>query len=147
MLPARNYSATGNVIAEPQFANPSAGDYRLQGDGRCAARYTGTELPPGSSPQPPDGAPAPTVNLRANDHSVRRGARLRLRGTVLGARAERAVIMQRQGDRWRRIRAARVRDGRFAARMRAHPRGRVLRLRASVGAAGHSRTLRVRVRR
>jgi parallel beta-helix repeat protein len=148
MLPARNYTATGNVVAEPQFANPAAGDFRLEGGGRCAASYAGAELAPGSSQEPPDDSSQPaSVNLRANDHSVRRGARLRLRGTVLGAHAERAVIVQRQGDRWRRVRTPRIRDGRFAVRMRAKTHGRVLRLRASVGPAGHSRTVRVRVKR
>ena len=146
MLPARNYTAAGNVVAEPQFANSAAGDYRLQQGGRCAATYTGTETAPRSSPEAPDGATGPAVNLRADARSVRRGARLRLRGTVLGARAARAVIAQRQGDRWRQIKAPRVRDGRFAVRMRAHTRGRVLKLRASIGPAGHSRTVRVRVK-
>jgi parallel beta-helix repeat protein len=147
MRPARNYTATGNVIAKPEFANPGAGDYRLEAGGSCAARYTGTALASGSAPEPPASAPAATVNLRANDRAVRRGARLRLRGTVLGAHAARAVITRRQGDRWRRIKAPRIREGRFTVRVRAQTRRRVLRLRASVGPTGHSPTVRVRVKR
>jgi parallel beta-helix repeat protein len=41
MMPARNYIATRNLIANPQFVNAKAGNYRLQADSPCLHKYTG----------------------------------------------------------------------------------------------------------
>jgi parallel beta-helix repeat protein len=148
MVPARNYTATGNLVAEPEFTDAGGGDYRLLADDRCASKYTGPTAVPGSPPgDGSGGGESATVNLRASSHSVRRGAHLRLRGTVLGAQAPRAVIAMRHNHRWKRIRAPRIRGGRFAVRLRARTHRRVFKVRASVGRLGHSRIVRIRVKR
>ncbi|TMK70509.1 MAG: hypothetical protein E6G49_10925 [Actinobacteria bacterium] len=36
------FSSSGNLIAEPQFADPSSGDFVLSPDSACLAKYTGT---------------------------------------------------------------------------------------------------------
>jgi parallel beta-helix repeat protein len=42
MSPARNYKARRNVVAKPHFVHAKGGNLRLQGGGRCVARYRGT---------------------------------------------------------------------------------------------------------
>ena len=49
--PSVNFDAAGNRIANPQFVDASAGDYRLQADSPCAAMLGASGVPAGS----PDG--------------------------------------------------------------------------------------------
>jgi hypothetical protein len=149
------FSEAHNLIAEPRFVDPAAGDFRLEAGDPCLAKYTGTmslpagSQPPPSLPQPPSSPPAGgagPVTLRASAPSVRPGRVLKLSGSALGApTARRAVIRRRKHHRWERVRAPRIRDGRFALRLRARTRQRALRFRATVGRLGHSRTVLVRV--
>ena len=84
------------------------------------------------------------MTLRASSRSVRRGGTVKLKGSAPGARG-RAVIRKRHRHSWKRVSAPRIRDGRFALRLRARTQQRALRFRAKVGGLGHSRTVLVRV--
>jgi hypothetical protein len=47
----RSFTAYDNLIASPEFVDPDAGDYRLEPESRCLAKYTGTmSLPEVSRP-------------------------------------------------------------------------------------------------
>jgi hypothetical protein len=147
------FSEAGNLIAKPSFADPAAGDFRLEPDDPCLAKYTGTMSLPAAPPPAPLPPPSPTpagdsgtVTLRASAPAVRPGGVLKLRGSAIGAySAPRAVIRKRRHDHWERVRAPRIHDGRFALRLRPRTRQRALRFRATVGRLGHSRTVFVRV--
>jgi hypothetical protein len=149
------FSEAGNLIAEPGFGDPAAEDFQLDPGDACLAKYTGTMSLPAGGSQPPPPPPSPpqaggsgAVTLRASAPSVRSGGTLELRGSALGSpSARRAVIRKRQGHRWKTVRAPKIRDGRFALRLRPRTRQRALRFRATVGRLGHSRTVLVRVER
>ena len=46
MTPARNYTASRNLVAIPLFVDAANDNYRLQGASRCLAKYTGTMSKP-----------------------------------------------------------------------------------------------------
>ncbi|MEK6326234.1 MAG: right-handed parallel beta-helix repeat-containing protein [Actinomycetota bacterium] len=149
------FSEARNLVAKPSFADPAAGDFRLKAGNACLAKYTGTmALPAGGQvpPPPPPPSPPPTggpraVTLRASARSVSLGRPLKLRGSALGSHsARRAVIQKRTHRQWKRVRALKLRDGRFALRLRARTQERTLRFRARVGQLGHSRTVLVKVK-
>jgi parallel beta-helix repeat protein len=48
MTPARNYTASRNLIARPQFVSAANDNYRLQASSRCRGKYKGTMATPGS---------------------------------------------------------------------------------------------------
>jgi hypothetical protein len=147
------FSEGGNLVARPGFVDPADADFHLEPGDSCLLKYTGTmSLPDGTPPPPlPSTSPPPvsdsqTVTLRASSRSVRRGGTLKLRGSASGApAAHRAVIRKRDGHDWKRVKAARIRNGRFALRLRARTRQSALRFRAKVGQLGQSRTVLVRV--
>jgi hypothetical protein len=148
------FAEADNVIAKPRFADRDAGDFHLEAGDPCLAKYTGTMSlsggapapPPPPPPPPPPASGSPTVTLRASTPAVRPGRVLKLRGNALGAQsAGRAVIHKRQRHHWERVKAPRIRDGRFSLRLRPRTRQRALRFRATVGRLGHSRTVLVRV--
>jgi hypothetical protein len=148
------FAEADNLIAKPRFADPDAGDFHLEPGDPCLAKYTGTmslsdgaPAPPLPPPPPlPPASGSPTVTLRASTPAVRPGGVLKLRGSALGAQsAGRAVIRKRQRHHWERVKAPRIRDGRFSLRLRPRTRQRALRFRATVGRVGHSRTVLVRV--
>ncbi len=48
------FSEAGNLVAEPGFVDPAAGDFHLEAGDACLAKYTGTmSLPSGTPPPPP----------------------------------------------------------------------------------------------
>ena len=157
MTPARNYTASRNLVANPGFVDPAAEAFSLQAGDACRAKYTGTmslgggsQSPPSppSSPLPPTAHGSQTVTLRASSRSVRQGGTLKLTGSALGAdSARRAVVRKRNGHQWKRVRASRIRNGHFALRLRARTQQRTLRFQARVGDLGHSRTVLVKVKR
>jgi hypothetical protein len=145
------FSEARNLKAKPRFADPADGDFRLPAGSACLAKYTGTmSLPAGGQPPPPPPPPPAggpqRVTLRASSRSVRRGGTVKLKGSAPSA-AGRAVIRKRHHHRWKRVSASRIRDGRFALRVRARTRQRTIRFRARVGSVGQSRTVVVRVKR
>ena len=60
VMVTRDFTATQNLIADPQFANRTAKDYRLAAGSPCAALLAVGGTPPPPAPQPgPAPAPAP----------------------------------------------------------------------------------------
>ena len=53
------FTATGNLNANPDYANPSAGDYAVSASSPCAAVLAGSPVPPPSSTPPPTSTPPP----------------------------------------------------------------------------------------
>ncbi len=47
MTPARNFTASANLIANPQFVDAAKDNYGLQDSSRCRAKHAGTTPPPG----------------------------------------------------------------------------------------------------
>jgi hypothetical protein len=46
MTPARNYAASGNLIAPPRFVNPANDNFRIHAGSQCRAQYMGTMATP-----------------------------------------------------------------------------------------------------
>jgi parallel beta-helix repeat protein len=46
MTPARNYAASGNLIAPPRFVNPANDNFRIHAGSQCRAKYMGTMATP-----------------------------------------------------------------------------------------------------
>jgi hypothetical protein len=167
----RSFTASNNLVANPDFVAAAADDYRLQASSACLAKYTGTMSGAGSDAtamvpetstagassaegqttvSPPDTDPkSGRVKLAVNRRSVRRGRQIRLRGNVpvgLESSHRRVVIERRKGGEWRRAAGTPVRSNqRFSASVSAS-NSPVLKLRAVVARAAHSRVIRVRVR-
>ena len=142
----RSFTASNNLVANPDFVAAAADDYRLEASSACLAKYTGTMSGIGSPPPTPK---LGRVKLAVNRRSVRRGRQFRLRGNVpvgLESSHRRVVIERRDGGEWRRAAGTPVRsDQRFSASVSASD-SPVLKLRAVVAGAAHSRVVRVRAR-
>lgn len=53
------FTATDNVVADPHYANPSAGDYTVSPSSPCAAILAGAPAPSQTPPPPPQATPPP----------------------------------------------------------------------------------------
>jgi hypothetical protein len=156
-------TASSNTFADPGYVDRAAKDFRLRSDSGCNAAF-GSGTPAARS------VPSFSIALDSKRPSVRPGGRLSLLGRITGAaRVSKVLLKIRRGHRWQRVTATHAgSDGRFASsprlrgkrghRTRAPHRlalkhvrlsghTRVLRVRAYVAGAGHSRTLTIRVRR
>jgi nitrous oxidase accessory protein NosD len=149
------FRVVSSVRAKPGFANRGAKDYRLSSTSACRVQLGFRNSVPG-----PEGlrnaratrAPRRVV-LAAARRQVRRGGHLRLLGGVVSGKShsgQRVTILARSRGHWRRIGASRLdAKGSFSLRprVRASRSARFLRVRAVVHGVGHSRSLRVRLRR
>ena len=158
----QGFSASGNTMADPGYVDRAAKDFRLRSGSPCAGAVSaGT---PATAP-----SSAPNIVLDSKRPTVRPGGRLSLVGRITGAaRVSEVLIKIRRGHHWHRVTASHAgRDGRFSSspRLRGKRGGRtqslrrlalkqvrlsgnthLLRVRAYVAGAGHSRTLTVRIR-
>jgi hypothetical protein len=168
------FVARDNLLVDPQYVDRGAKDFRLREGSPCAAFLsgqapasgtgsgTGTGTGTGTSGTGDSGSsgtttPTPTTGGIVIKTKSRKRRRLSFRGRLRRARmartasagANRVVLQMRFDGMWLPITSARVRDGRFARRIRL-PRylaGRVLKLRVVLPEVGASKTVRLRVKR
>lgn len=152
------FVAIGNSeIADPDYSDRGAKDFRLRGGSPCRPLFAGDpEAVPGpdgiSNPLPASApAPAPIVTLVAK-RSVAQGKPVPVRGQVKRARVRRGRVVRlyaRIKGRRKLVGKARLKaNGRFAARPRLRRlriRGKVVRIQAVVQGVGRSRSVRVRI--
>ena len=156
------FSLVNNFYVEPAYVNAAAKDFRIVPGTPCAALV----IDPGSGPKSgnPSKRAARQVVLESSRRWVRVGGRLVLSGRRTAASSAKRVRLQvRRGQRWVRVRSARLRPGgdfkaelrlrrRTTARLafgtaRLPRRAPSLRLRAHIPGLGYSASVRVRIRR
>lgn len=167
------YSGAGNVVANPEFADRGAHDFRVGASSRCwavlagarAATSPGAPAPSPSGPSAPTGSPRPApihvapttrlhvarrVVLKVRARTIARGRHLPIRGRIVpGARfARRAVVRFEVGGHWHTFARPALHGPAFAAHSRiwGPRRGSWIRMRARVPGVGKSHTVRIRVR-
>ena len=144
---SRSFEAAANLVAKPRYVTAATGDYRLQPDSACLAKYTGTMAAPGAPPPPTIGTERAKVKIKVGRHSVPAGRRVRVKGAVAPATGRaRVIIERRRHGQWRRAGKAMIRHGgRFKDRVRV--RGdHAAKIRARIPGVGRSHVVRVRVR-
>jgi parallel beta-helix repeat protein len=153
------FVAYGNPqVADPDYADRGAKDFRLRGGSPCRAVFAGDPEavpgPDGLSTPVPTSAPAPAaiVTLVARRTAVPQGRPVPVRGQVKRARVRRGKVVRlysRIKGRRKLVGRARLNaNGRFAAAPRLRRlriRGKVVRLQAVIQGVGRSRSVRVRI--
>lgn len=142
--PRVGFTATGNLLTDPGYANRAAGDFTLSAGSACAnilgggtptsPTPTGSTTPTGSSPT---GATAVRFSLQSGKRKAKRGKKVRLTGQATNLKTVEIEI--KRNNVWRHVRRDRVRQNRFRLRVRTRRSG-VIRYRAK--AAGGSQTTR-----
>src|SRR4029077_11139015 len=68
LSPEAGFTASSNLVADPQYVNSAAGDYALQSGSPCAALLAGGNVDTGSTtPPPPTRTPPPTSTPPSTD--------------------------------------------------------------------------------
>jgi hypothetical protein len=159
---ARGFTASGNVIAEPQFVDAAGGDFTQRSGSPCAfaegetetATEEGTEAEP-TKTKGPTKAKGPTkskgsgkghgaVTLEKHQRVVSANAPLRLTGHAEASAGSIVTVLRLRQGRWHRLARRRLRaNGSFGLRRRLRGKHGAVRLRATVRGVGSSRVVRV----
>ena len=153
----KGFELHDNVVADPQYVNRAAKDFRLAPGSPCAGILgSGGGQAPAPAPAPAPEAPG-QVTLQIPHVVAGAGQLVWVTGTVVlpaqlqpsaGVRKRRVLVQRRTKGGWRTVARVRVgKRGRFQARVRVRAlRGqRVVRMRAVVRDVAHSRVRRVTV--
>lgn len=151
MPDAEGFAATGNVFATASYTDREAGI--VDPGSPCAAMLKRSAgLDDGGAVGAPDQTSSTSstddvsISLQSNQHRVKSGKRVKLRGRSRGARSPKATILMRRDHNWKSVAHARVRsNGSFQTRRRLRGHSVVL-FRAALPDGSISRPIRVRVR-
>jgi parallel beta-helix repeat protein len=130
--PESGFTASGNVIADPGYANRKAGDFTIAADSPCAGILEGAAA-----------APAGRLQLATTRTEVRPGAMTRLRGYAPNGVAGQVTVLKRTRGNWKPFATATVRGQRFALKTRVRS---LSRFKARAAGARDSRPERVNTR-
>lgn len=152
---AKGFTASGNIIASPGFADRAGKDFTVSAGSDCASVYSGGDDTAGSASEPADPPQSSArISIKVlNRAPVSRSTRVSLTGKVWAPKtshARRIQISKFRHGSWRKVRGARVtRSGHFRIRTRFNARrgSRRIHLRASVPGVARSRAVTVRTKR
>lgn len=122
------FTATDNVIADPQFADPQHGDFTMAPGSPCAGILGGAA------------APAGQISLDADRKAVPEGGATRLRGTLPDGVTGKVWILRSRGGNWKQVKGVKLHGSKFAVKTRIHQRTR---FKARAVGAKDSRAVRV----
>ena len=142
--PERGFTATGNVLADPDYANRSAKDFTLLPGSPCAdilgRGAVGSN--PASSGTKSSGESV-KLSLKTHRHNAKRGKKVRLSGRATNQRRV-AIEVNRRGN-WRRVKRSSVRHGSFQLSVRVRQHGTVRYRATAVAHAKASRPVQIKV--
>ncbi len=124
------FTASDNVIADPEFADAAHGDFTMASGSPCA-----NILDPNATPG--------QLSLTANERAVPTGSTTQLTGTAPTGVTGKVWILQRQHGNWHQIKSTGVRGSVFHVRARVTARTR---FKATAVGAKDSRAVRVSAR-
>jgi parallel beta-helix repeat protein len=104
--PQEGFTATNNVIADPEYVNRAAHDFTLAPGSPCAGILDGSA------------APAPPLSLETTKPAVAQGAKTTLTGTLPASVRGNVWIMVKRGGNWNQAAKARVSGTTFSVRTR-----------------------------
>jgi len=125
------FTATDNVIADPQFADPAHGDFTMAPGSPCAGVLGGIPTPIGQ------------ISLDADKRAVPKGSSTRLRGTLPDGVTGKVWILRSQRGNWKQVKGVKVHGLKFTVKTRIHDRTR---FKARAVGARDSRAVRVHAR-
>jgi len=142
--PRVGFTATGNLLTDPGYANRGAGDFTLVADSPCAKILAGAS--PTSTPPATTTATSTSpvrLSLASHKRKAERGQRVKLTGHASNLRT--VEIEVKRNHVWRHVRRDRVRHNRFRVGVRALRSG-VVRYRAkAIGSTKTTRAVLIKV--
>jgi parallel beta-helix repeat protein len=113
MTPESGFTATGNIIADPQYVDRKSGDFTLQPGSPCADVLGDPEVPVTGK-----------LSLSSRRTEVRAGAMTKLRGKVPAGITGQVTILRSRSGNWAPYKKATVRGAGFKVRTRVNTRSR-----------------------
>jgi len=126
------FTATDNVIADPQFADAAHGDFTLAPGSPCSGILDGTSAPPTGQ-----------ISLEAARRAVPAGSTASLRGSLPTGVTGKVWILRSNHGNWQQVRGVKVHGSRFAVKTRITDRTK---FKARAAGAKDSRAVKVAAR-
>lgn len=131
-VPEVGFTASNNVLADPQFVDPAANDFRLAANSPCAGILEGASAPA-----------HPQISLDTSKSQVPAGETATLVGTIpSGVRGTVWILVKRHGN-WKTAARAKIKGASFTARARI---SKTTRFKARAAGARDSNQVRVAAR-